>query len=144
MISWILVIHVFGFVFWVSGLLVTTIALLRHTQETSPEARNALARLEKIFLRGMADPGALLTILAGITMIATNPTYYLHAPWLHIKLSFVIAMIALHIVIAMRTKSYAAGKTSLETGQVRMILITIILVLLLILVSTLPGQVFLP
>jgi hypothetical protein len=44
----------------------------------------------------------------------------------------------------MRAKSYAAGKTSLETGQVRMILITIILVFLLILVSTLPGQVFLP
>jgi putative membrane protein len=144
MVSWILVIHVFGFVFWVSGLVVTTIALLRHTQETSPDARNALARLEKIFLRGMADPGALLAILAGITMIATNPTYYLHAGWLHIKLSFVLAMIVMHVVVAVRTKSYAAGRISLEPGQVRMILVTIVLIFLLILVSTLPGQVFLP
>lgn len=143
MVSWILVIHVFGFVFWVSGLLVTTIALLRHTQETSPDARQALARLEKIFLRGMADPGALLTLLAGITMIATNRTYYLHARWLHIKLSFVLAMIVMHIFVAVRTKSYAAGRISLEPGQVRMILMTIVLIFLLILIATLPGEVFL-
>ena len=66
MVPALLVVHILGLVFWVSGLLVTSMALTRQTQEELPEARQALARLERIFLRGLADPGALLTILAGI------------------------------------------------------------------------------
>jgi hypothetical protein len=50
-------------------------ALTRHTQETSADARHALARLERIYLRGLADPGALLTILAEAGLIMTNPSY---------------------------------------------------------------------
>ena len=57
MVAWTLVVHVFGLVFWVSGLLATTIVLSRHTQETSELARESLAGLERVFLRGMADPG---------------------------------------------------------------------------------------
>ena len=87
LISALLVGHVFGLVFWVGGLLVTSMALTRHTQEALAEARQALARLERIFLRGLADPGALLAILAGVGLIMTNSPYYLHAPWLHIKLT---------------------------------------------------------
>ena len=44
MTSVLLVVHVWGLVFWVSGLLVTNMALTRHTQESSPEARQALAK----------------------------------------------------------------------------------------------------
>ena len=86
MVPALLVGHVLGLVFWVGGLLVTSMALTRHTQEASADARQALARLERIYLRGLADPGALLTILAGVSLIMTNSSYYLHAPWLHIKL----------------------------------------------------------
>ena len=39
----LLVGHIFGLVFWVSGLLVTSMALTRHTQEALAEARQALA-----------------------------------------------------------------------------------------------------
>jgi protoporphyrinogen IX oxidase len=143
MVAWILVAHVFGLTFWVSGLLFTTIALSRHTQETTAEAREALARLERIFLRGLADPGALLTVLAGIAVITSNPSYYLHARWLHIKLVFVVILIGLHGVIAMRTKFFAAGRITLQRGQARILMAAVILVFLLILISTLPGEVFL-
>jgi uncharacterized membrane protein len=79
MVAWILVAHVFGITFWVSGLLVTGMSLVRHTQETSAEGREALVRLERIFLRGLADTGALIALVAGITLVANNPSYYLHA-----------------------------------------------------------------
>ena len=105
-----LVVHVFGLVFWDSGLLMTTAALSQHTQETSAEARQALARLERTFLRGMADPGAFLTLLAGIVLIATNASYYFRAPWLHLKLTLVVILIVLHWFVATRTKSFAAGR----------------------------------
>jgi protoporphyrinogen IX oxidase len=143
MVAWTLVVHVFGLVFWVSGLLVTTIVLSRHTQEASGAAREACARLERIFLRGMADPGALLTILAGIVLITSNRSYYLHARWLHIKLIFVVILIGLHGIVAVRTKMYAAGRFSLQRRQVTILLAAIALTFLLILISTLPGEVFL-
>jgi len=143
MVAWILVAHVFGITFWVSGLLVTCMALVRHTQEAAAEARQALARLERIFLRGLADVGALLAIVAGITLVAHNPSYYLHARWLHIKLAFVLMLIVLHGAIAVGSKRFAAGRITLQRSQARVLVVAVLLVFLLILISTLPGEVFL-
>ena len=139
----LLVVHVWGLVFWVSGLLVTSMSLTRHAQETSTEARQALARLERIFLRGLADPGALLVILAGIGMIMTNSSYYLHAPWLHVKLTFVALLIGLHGVVAVRTKRFGAGTIELQRSEARLLVIATLLIFLSILIATLVGQVYL-
>jgi protoporphyrinogen IX oxidase len=143
MVAWILVAHIFGFLFWIGGLLVTTIVLSRHLRESSAEVRRSLAGLERIFLRGMADPGALLTILAGIALIETNRAYYLHARWLHIKLSAVVVLIFLHWLVGTRTKAYSAGRIALRQGQVRMLLGGVVAVFLFILIATLPGAAFL-
>ena len=143
MVSALLVAHVFGLVFWVSGLLVTSMALTRHTQEASPEARQALARLERIFLRGLADPGALLTILAGISLIMTNSSYFLRAPWLHVKLTFVVLLIGLHGVVAVRTKRFGTGRIQLQRSEARWLVVATLLLFLSILISTLVGQVYL-
>lgn len=143
MVAWTLVVHIFGLVFWVSGLLVSTVVLARHTRETTAPAREALAGLEKIFLRGIADPGALLTLLAGIALVASNKSYYLHARWLHIKLALVAILIVLHWIVGAKCKSYAAGHITLQSRQVNFLLGAIVAVFLLILISTLPGEVFL-
>jgi len=143
MVPVLLVVHVFGLVFWVSGLLVTSMALTRHTQEASGEARQALARLERIYLRGLADIGALLTILAGVSLILTNSPYYLRAPWLHIKLTFVLLLIGLHGVVAMRSKRFAAGRIALQRSEARLLVVATLLLFLSILIATLVGQVYL-
>lgn len=139
----LLVAHLIGLIFWVSGLLVTSMALTRHTQEASADARSALARLERIYLRGLADPGALLTILAGISLIMTNSRYYLHAPWLHIKLTFVLLLIGLHGLVAVRTKRFATGRIVLQRSEARLLVLATLFLLLSILIATLVGQVYL-
>jgi putative membrane protein len=139
----LLVVHVFGLVFWVSGLLVTSMALTRHTQEASAEARQALARLERIFLRGLADIGALLTIVAGISLITTNSSYYLTAPWLHIKLTFVALLIGLHGIVGVRAKRFGAGTIQLQLGEARLLVVATLLIFISILIATLVGQVYL-
>jgi protoporphyrinogen IX oxidase len=139
----LLVAHVLGFVFWVGGLLVTSMALTRHTQETSADAKQALARLERIYLRGLADPGALLAILAGVSLISTNSSYYLHAPWLHIKLTFVLILIGLHGMIAMRTKAFSTGRIAMRRSEARMLVAGTLFLFLSILIATLVGQVYL-
>jgi putative membrane protein len=139
----LLVGHVFGLVFWVSGLLVTSIALTRHTQESSVEARHALAGLERIYLRGLADPGAVLTILAGVGLIMTNSSYYLHAPWLHIKLTLVLFLIGLHGIVAMRTKAFATGRIARQRSEARILVVATLFLFLCILMATLLGEVYL-
>jgi putative membrane protein len=143
MVPALLVVHIFGIIFWVSGLLVTSMALTRHTQEASAEAKQALARLERIYLRGLADPGALLVILAGVSLIMTKPSYYLHAPWLHIKLTFVLLLIALHGMVAVRTKALGEGRIAMQRSEARLLVLGTLFLLLSILIATLVGQVYL-
>jgi putative membrane protein len=136
-------VHIFGIVLWISGLLVTSMALTRHTQEASADARQALARLERIYLRGLADPGALLVLLAGVSLIMTKPSYYLHAPWLHIKLTFVILLIGLHGMVAVRTKAFASGRIEMQRSEARLLVLGTLFLFLSILIATLVGQVYL-
>ena len=143
MVPALLVGHVLGLVFWVGGLLVTSMALTLHTQEASADARQALARLERIYLRGLADPGALLTILAGASLIMTNSSYYLHAPWLHIKLTFVLLLVGLHGIVAVRTKRFASGRIEMQRSEARMLVLATLFLFLSILIATLVGQVYL-
>ena len=143
MVPALLVGHVLGLVFWVGGLLVTSMALTRHTQEASADARQALARLERIYLRGLADPGALLTILAGVSLIMTNSSYYLHAPWLHIKLTFVLLLIGLHGIVAVRTKRFSTGRITMQRSEARLLVLATLFLFLSILTATLVGQVYL-
>jgi putative membrane protein len=143
MVAWTLVAHVFGFVLWIAGLLATTVILAQHSQETSTEARRTLARIGRICMRGLADPGAFLTLLAGVILITTNRTYYLHARWLHIKLVFVAVLIVLHGLVAIRNKSMLSGGTNFPSTHAKILFVAILLVFLLILISTLPGEVFL-
>jgi uncharacterized membrane protein len=143
MVAWLLVVHIFGFTLWISGLLMTSLTLLRHIGVTDPETRASLAGIEKLGLRALADPGATLAILAGILLITSNSSYYLHARWLHIKFVFVLLLIALHVIVGTRSKALASGRITLDRGYVRLLSIVIVLVFISILIATLPGEVFL-
>jgi putative membrane protein len=143
MVAWLLVLHIFGFTLWISGLLMTSFVLLRHIGAAVPEARDVLAGIEKLGLRALADPGAFLAILAGILLITTNSPYYLHARWLHIKFIFVLLLIALHVIVGTRSKAFSSGRITLDRGYVRLLSIVIVLVFISILIATLPGAVLL-
>jgi putative membrane protein len=143
MVAWLLVLHVFGFTLWISGLLMTSFVLLRHIGAKDPEASASLAGLERLGLRALADPGAFLAILAGILLILTNRSYYLHARWLHIKFIFVLLLIVLHVIIGTRSKAFASGRITLDRGYVRLLSVVIVLVFISVLIATLPGEVLL-
>ncbi len=143
MVAWTLVGHVFGLVLWMAGLLMTTAVLVQYSQETSPKVRRTLARMGRICLRGLADPGAFLTLFAGIILVATNRAYYVHARWLHIKLVFVAVLIGAHGIVAMSNKSLVSERANFQRGHAKLLFGVILFVFLLILISTLPGEVFL-
>jgi protoporphyrinogen IX oxidase len=140
--AWTLVFHMIGLVFWIGGLLIVTITLARHAQEPSLDARLAFGKLEKKLMNVMATPGVFITVISGVILIATNPSYYLHAGWLHAKLALVVVLIGLHWVVHTRTKSFAAGRIELQRRECITLHISIALLFVGILILVLPGQVY--
>ena len=143
MVAWSLVLHILGVVLWVGGLLTTTILMRYHSAESSVGAQETLAQAEKKFLRGMADPGALFTTLGGMILIASNSSYYLHASWLHIKLTFVLLLIGLHWIIGARSKSMRTGSDAFTRRDATLLIAAVLILFLTILIVTLPGEVYL-
>ncbi len=117
LVPWILVFHLIGLVLWLGSLLVVMRVLTAHIEERSPEARQALSRIETKVLRGLAHPGAALMIITGILMILTNTAYYLHAHWLHVKLLLVAVLIALDLRVTFRARAFQAGKIEMRRGE---------------------------
>jgi protoporphyrinogen IX oxidase len=119
-VAWALVFHIIGFVFWVGGLLVTTTVLALHTQQDSPESSAPLEHLEVKLLKGMAHPGAAITVLAGLTVVWIQPGY-LHERWLHAKLFLVAILITLDLIVYVRTKAFHKREIKLERRECMML-----------------------
>ena len=142
MVAWTLVFHIIGLVFWVGSLLAVTHVLAGHTQETSPEARAALGRLEMKLLKGLAHPGAAIMVITGILLISQG-TIVLRANWLHLKLILVVIMIALDLRVYFRAKAFNAGTIEMRRGECMALhgIIALILMGILMLVLLKPfGQ----
>jgi len=132
-VAWVLVFHILGFVFWTAGLLVATQVLATHTQEKSDEVRRVLSRLETKLLKGVAHPGAAITVVAGIAVVVIQPAY-LHQGWLHAKLFLVAILIALDLIVHARARAFQAGRIELRRRECKMLHGAISLVFLGILV----------
>ncbi len=93
-----------------------TQVLAAHTRETSPEARKALEPLERKLLRSVAHPGAVITVIAGIVVVAIQPDY-IHQAWLHAKLLLVAILIGLDLVVTLRARAFHRGEIQLRRGE---------------------------
>jgi putative membrane protein len=118
-VAWALVFHVIGLVFWMAGLLVVTQVMAVHAEEKSSEAK-VLGRLEKRLLNGMAHPGALMTVAAGIVVVALQPGY-LHQHWLHAKLSLVVILLGMNVFLHLRATGLREQTSEARSGQFRVL-----------------------
>jgi protoporphyrinogen IX oxidase len=112
-LNWALVAHIIGIIYWLGGLIAAAHILMRLGNESSPEARAALADFENKLLKRIVHPGAAITVLAGIGILVADPEY-LARTWLHIKLVLVVALIAVDLLLTVRFRAYQAGKGGIE------------------------------
>lgn len=139
---WVILFHVVGLVFWIGGLLVVTAMLGQHAMESSPEAGAALGLAEMRMLKGMANPGAVITIVTGILLVYTRPAYYLHVTWFQAKAILVICLIVLHAMTYSRTSRFVRGQLWVPRKNWMILHGAISLVFLGILVCVLPGRLY--
>jgi len=136
-LNWALVAHIIGIIYWLGGLIVAGHVLMRLGNESSPDARTALGDFEDKLLKRIVHPGAAITVLAGIGILAADPEY-LRQTWLHIKLVLVVVLIALDLLMTARFRAYRAGKGTLEPqyakffyGSVAVLLFVIVILAVL-------------
>jgi putative membrane protein len=137
MVAWTLVFHIIGLVFWLGSLLVVTQILALHTEETSPEARATLGRLESKLLKGLAHPGAAIMVITGFLLVSEDPNY-LREHWLHAKLLLVVILIALDLRLTFRARAFQEGSIELSRrecmvlhGAISLVFLTILILVLL-------------
>jgi protoporphyrinogen IX oxidase len=138
-VAWALVFHVIGFVFWMAGLLVVTQVMAAHAEERSREAGSVLGRLEMKLLKGLAHPGALITIGAGTVLIVMQPGY-LRQAWLHAKLSLVAILIGMNLFLHMRAREFHDERSQAKPRQFKVLhgVVSALFLFIVILVMTKP------
>jgi putative membrane protein len=137
LMTWTLVFHILGIVFWLGSLLVVTHVLACDAESESPDVHQALNRLEGKLFKGIAHPGAIITVISGAILISTNPQFYVHAAWLHAKLFLVVILIVLDAVTYIRARAFHAGKITLRRKECMMLHGSIALVFIGILIMVL-------
>lgn len=67
----------------------------------------------------ITTPAMYLTVLAGLTMLYINPAL-LQMPWMHVKLGFVVGLIAYHFTCQRIMHSLEQETSKLSSGRLRL------------------------
>ncbi len=95
MYLWIKALHVLAIISWMAGMLYLVRLYVNHAMETEPVVMERLQGMERRLLRAITTPAMVVSLLTGIAMLAMNPVL-LKMPWMHVKLTLVVGMLAMH------------------------------------------------
>jgi protoporphyrinogen IX oxidase len=137
-VSWLLVFHLFGVIFWIGSLLLITTMLSAASDEVGA-ARERIVLLASQAFFGGCNIGAAITLLFGVLMVIVDPSV-MHSTWLQAKLGLVVVLIAVHIRLHRRITTLTDDPASITRREFRVIhsLISLLLLAILALAVTKP------
>jgi putative membrane protein len=122
---YVLAIHIIFVVSWMAGLFYSVRLFIYHTEaEDRPELERDILqkeyeKIERKLWNIITTPAMVLTVLAGVTMICIRPGL-LQAPWLHVKLAFVVVLLIYHFICQNIMKQLKVGKCRISSFQLRL------------------------
>jgi len=122
---YILALHIIFVVCWMAGLFYIVRLFIYHTEANSrPDLEREILQKQFVIMERklwyiITVPAMVLTVLAGLGMIATRPGL-LYAPWLHVKLTFVIFLLIYHFLCQRIMKRMERGIFKLSSTQLRL------------------------
>jgi uncharacterized membrane protein len=100
-----LLVHILGFTFWVGSLLTVSLLLSAAGEDAATRAKvGALARRVAV----VADIAAAVAIVGGLSLLFTR-SWDLRQPWMHVKLTLAVGLVAVHGIVRVRAKRLAGG-----------------------------------
>ena len=117
--------HVISMVSWFAGLLYLVRLQVYYVEaESKPDlersaVQSQLALMQKRLLFYIAHPAMLATIISGLILMVRYRLYL--QPWLHLKLTFVLGLIAYQFYVGRIRKRLIAGNNTLSSRQLRLL-----------------------
>ncbi|MCZ6829945.1 MAG: CopD family protein [Gammaproteobacteria bacterium] len=94
---WLKALHIIAVICWFAGIFYLPRILVYYAASEDPNSRAQLAVMARKLYR-FITPIAVMAILLGLALMASNWSYYLSAAWLWGKLVAVAALVIYHIV----------------------------------------------
>jgi putative membrane protein len=123
--KYVLAVHIIFVVCWMAGLFYIVRLFIYHTeaQEKPEDERKILSAQFEIMERRLWNvitiPSMYIVIAAGITMLCMVPGW-LQDGWLHVKLMFVVLLIAYHFICQNKIKQMRNGIFKWTSTQLRL------------------------
>ncbi len=124
MYNYILAIHIIFVVCWMAGLFYMVRLFIYHTEaQDKPEPDRKILSdqfeiMEKKLWWIIATPSMYLVLAAGITLLTLIPGW-LQQPWMHLKLLFVVGLIAYHFICQNKMNQMRKGIYKWTSTQLR-------------------------
>jgi len=121
---WFKAFHLIGIVVWFAGLFYLGRLFVYHVEANEqPEPASTILKnqyqiMEKRLYNIITTPGMVVTVAMAIGLLTTEPEV-LKQGWLHIKLLFVVILIAYHFYCGRLLKQLAVGKCGWSSQQLR-------------------------
>lgn len=121
---WIKALHIIFMVTWFAGLFYLPRLFVYHCEVTKDEAVHyqRFCKMEKKLFWIIMTPGALLTIGFGIWLLHfLGHEYFATHPWLHIKMTLVLALMIYHGYLFKQMRRFQAYKNNRSARFYRII-----------------------
>ena len=106
---WVKALHIIAVISWMAGMLYLPRLFVYHVEAAPGSQQSETFKvMERRLLRIIINPAMIVVWLTGLWM--ANDEGFFQAPWLHAKLTLVLAMSALHGYFAGIVKTFAADK----------------------------------
>ncbi len=122
--QWFKAFHLVGIVVWFAGLFYLVRLFIYHVEaKEQPEPAQTILQqqyqlMEKRLYNLITTPGMVLTVAMAIGLLTTEPAIFKER-WLHIKLAFVVALIAYHVYCGYLMRQLAAGQCTWSSQKLR-------------------------
>lgn len=106
---WLKAFHLISVIAWMAGMLYLPRLYVYHCRVApGSEADGLFQTMEVKLLRVIINPAMIAAWLFGILMLVANPALF-SLPWMHVKLTAILVMSALHGFVARWRKDFVNG-----------------------------------
>jgi putative membrane protein len=105
---WLRALHIIFVICWFAGIFYLPRIFVYYAASEHPQTRAQLALMARRLYR-FVTPFMVLTIVFGLSVLATNASYYLNAPWMWLKLVVVTCLVIYHFVCGRYVKAINAN-----------------------------------
>jgi protoporphyrinogen IX oxidase len=99
--------HIIALVAWFAGLFYLPRLFVYHADTIDVISIERFKLMERRLYYGITWPAAIVTSILGCWLIRYNFDYYLHAGWMHMKLSLVLVLWVYHVLCGYYVKRFA-------------------------------------